>query len=112
MSSADTLAVGALRGAPAAAQPWRLWKTGVAAAALWAAVGAVTLRWPNVEVGFTSWGYTREFGVAALVLAALLLLAAVAGAAHRRPVRALHRAGPWLLALAVAVGLWEVATAK
>lgn len=112
MSSADALAAGALRGAPAAAQPWRLWKTGVVAAALWAAVGGVTLRWPNVEVGFTSWGYTQEFGVAALALAAALLLVAVAGGAHWWPVRALHRAGPWLLALAVAVGVWEVATAK
>ena len=49
---------------------------------------------PNIEVGFTSWSYTREFGVAALALAALLLLAAVsgreqaagAGAAPRRTV--------------------------
>ncbi|MBB1624840.1 ABC transporter permease [Achromobacter sp. UMC71] len=112
MSSADALAVGGLRGDAPAAQPWRLWKTGVAAAALWAAVGGVTLRWPNVEVGFTSWGYTREFGVAALALATVLLLVAVAGVAHWRPVRALHRAGPWLLALAVAVGAWEIATAK
>ena len=112
MSSADALAAGGLRGAPTAAQPWRLWKTGVAAAALWAVVGGLTLRWPNVEVGFTSWGYTQEFGVAALALAAVLLLVAVAGVAHWRPVRALHRAGPWLLVLAVAVGVWEVATAK
>ena len=49
MSSADALAAGGLRGAPTAAQPWRLWKTGVAAAALWAVVGGLTLRWPNVE---------------------------------------------------------------
>ena len=112
MSSADALAVGALRGAPAAAHPWRLWKTGVVAAALWAAVGAVTLRWPNVEVGFVSWGYTREFGIAALVLAAVLLLAAVAGADRRRPLRALYRGGPWLVLLALAVGAWEIATAK
>lgn len=112
MSSADALAVAALRGAPAAAHPWRLWKTGVVAAALWAAVGAVTLRWPNVEGGFVSWGYTREFGIAALVLAALLLLVAVAGAGRRRPARALHRGGPWLVLLALAVGAWEIATAK
>ncbi len=57
-------------------------------------------------------GYTREFGIAALALAALLLLVAVAGAGQRRPVRALHRGGPWLVLLALAVGAWEIATAK
>lgn len=112
MSSADALTVRAASTGPAVAPGWRLWKTGVIAAALWAAVGGVTLAWPNVEVGFTSWGYTQEFGVAALALAVLLLLAAVSGAENLRLVRALHRAGPWLLALAVAVGAWEIATAK
>ncbi|WP_454673587.1 ABC transporter permease [Achromobacter pestifer] len=113
MSSADALlparAAGAAR-VPGAG--WRLWKTGVAAAVAWAGVGGVTLGWPNVEVGFSSWGYTREFGVAALTLAVLLLLAAVSGVEQARPVRALRRAGPWLVVLAVAVGAWEIATAK
>ena len=92
MSSVDALPARA-----ALAPGWRLWKTGVAAAAVWAGVGGVTLGWPNVEVGFSSWGYTREFGVAALALAALLLLVAVSGVEQARPVRALRRAGPWLL---------------
>ncbi|CAB3902516.1 MULTISPECIES: ABC transporter permease [Achromobacter] len=111
MSSADVLHAPAA-GVNPPARDWRLWKTGIAAAALWAGVGGVTLAWPNVEVGFSSWGYTREFGAAALALALLLLLAAAPGAGQLRAVRALHRAGPWLAALAVAVGAWEIATAK
>jgi len=111
MSSADASLPA--RGAALSAAPgWMPWKTGVAAAALWAGVGALTLAWPNVEVGFSSWGYTREFGVAALVLAVLLLLLAASGAEQPRAVRAVRRAGPWLLALAIAVGAWEIATAK
>lgn len=110
MSSVDALPTRAAGAAPASG--WRLWKTGTAAAAVWAGVGGVTLGWPNVEVGFSSWGYTREFGVAALGLAVLLLLVAVSGVEQARPVRALRRAGPWLLALAFAVGAWEIATAK
>jgi len=47
----------------------------VAAAAVWAGVGGVTLGWPNVEVGFSSWGYTQEFGVAKDSLDAKLILA-------------------------------------
>lgn len=111
MSSADVLHAPAA-GTNPPLRDWRLWKTGIAAAVLWAGVGGVTLAWPNVEVGFSSWGYTREFGAAALALAVLLLLAAVPGAGQLRPVRALYRAGPWLVALAVAVGAWEIATAK
>ncbi|WP_436408636.1 ABC transporter permease [Achromobacter insolitus] len=111
MSSADVLP-GAAAGAPSAMHHGRLWKTGIAAAVLWAGVGGVTLAWPNVEVGFSSWGYTREFGAAALALAIVLLLAAAPGAGQLRAVRALHRAGPWLAALAVAVGAWEITTAK
>ncbi len=111
MSSADVLP-GAAAGAPSAMHHGRLWKTGIAAAVLWAGVGGVTLAWPNVEVGFSSWGYTREFGAAALALAIVLLLAAAPGAGQLRAVRALHRTGPWLAALAVAVGAWEITTAK
>ena len=109
MSSADAaLAASAARAPAGAARApgWRLWKTGAVAAALWAGVGGLTLGLPNIEVGFTSWSYTREFGVAALALAALLLLAAVSGREQARPAQALRRAGPWFAALAVAVGGW------
>ena len=93
MSSADAALAASAARAPAGARApgWRLWKTGAVAAALWAGVGGLTLGLPNIEVGFTSWSYTREFGVAALALAALLLLAAVSGREQARPAGAAPR---------------------
>ncbi|OWT72813.1 MULTISPECIES: ABC transporter permease [unclassified Achromobacter] len=134
MSSADT----ALAVADAAAtvrRPGRLWLTGLAAALLWAAVGGLTLSWPNQEVGFKEWGYTREFGLAAVAWAVLLAVVALScavthgklgqakavaragtsftpGSWLRIAAQRLQRAGPWLVLLAVLVGIWEVVTAK
>ena len=69
------VAAAAAEAAPprAAAGPGGLWATGLLAAAAWVALGLLTLLWPNKEVGFSDWAFTREFGVAALVVAALLL---------------------------------------
>ncbi|ALM86494.1 ABC transporter permease [Bordetella sp. N] len=113
MSSADT-ALGVGAAAASSQRPARLWLTGLGAGLLWAAVGVLTLSWPNQEVGFKEWGYTREFGLAAVSVAVLLGLLAVSGAAYRPwpLVRRVQRAGPWLVLLAVLVGIWEVVTAK
>jgi len=96
----------------AAAAPSGLWTTGLLAAAAWVALGLLTLLWPNKEAGFTDWAFTREFGVAALVVAALLLAISVLGARAGRVARALRPAGQWLVALAVVLALWETFTAK
>ncbi|WP_233238438.1 ABC transporter permease [Bordetella sp. LUAb4] len=116
MSSVDTTLTVADAAAPVR-RPGRLWLTGLAAALLWAAVGGLTLSWPNQEVGFKEWGYTREFGLAAVAGAVLLLVVAVSGAVHEAAgasaaAQRLRRAGPWLVLLAVLVGVWEVVTAK
>ncbi|OAK55342.1 sulfonate ABC transporter permease [Variovorax paradoxus] len=96
----------------AAAAPSGPWATGLLAAAAWVALGLLTLLWPNKEAGFTDWAFTREFGVAALVVAALLLAISVLGARAGRVARALRPAGQWLVALAVVLALWETLTAK
>lgn len=96
----------------AAAAPSGFWATGLLAAAAWVALGLLTLLWPNKEAGFTDWAFTREFGVAALVVAALLLAISVLGARAGRVARALRPAGQWLVALAVVLALWETFTAK
>ncbi len=96
----------------AAAGPGGLWATGLLAAAAWVALGLLTLLWPNKEVGFSDWAFTREFGVAALVVAALLLAVSVLGARAGRLAQALRPAGQWLVALAVVLALWETFTAK
>ncbi|VVE70251.1 sulfonate ABC transporter permease [Pandoraea anapnoica] len=92
-----------------------LWGVGFAAALAWAAFGALTLRWPNKVVGFSDWAFTDELGVFALAVAALLALLSVAGRATPPLLRlreALTGAGPWLVAIAVALSAWEILTAK
>lgn len=97
----------------AAAGPrYRPWWTGLLAAVAWAALSGLTLSWENAAVGFSEWAYTREFGWLAAAVAVLL---AVAGLVPRiwPPVGArLRAAGPWLVAIALGLGVWEVLTAK
>jgi NitT/TauT family transport system permease protein len=87
----------------------RTWWVGGAAALAWAASGALTLLLPNHAAGFSDWLYTPEFGIAELVVAALLLVLSLPtplALARLRP------AGPWLIALAFGFGAWELFTAK
>jgi NitT/TauT family transport system permease protein len=95
----------------------RVWLTGLAAAFAWAAFGAITYNVPNKIVGFSDWAYTDELGIGAWAVAALFALAALAvpvlertagGSAYSSP----RRAGPWLVVLPLALGAWEVLTAK
>ena len=39
--------------------------------------GALTLAWPNREVGFSDWNFTTEFGVLALGIAVAVLAQAI-----------------------------------
>ena len=96
---------------PPAAAPGRLrfWWTGSAAALAWGLTGALTLRLPNKAAGFSDWLYTDEFGIAAFVVAALLLALALPGP---RWLFRIRPAGPWLIALGVGFGAWELLTAK
>jgi NitT/TauT family transport system permease protein len=89
-----------------------VWRAGIAGAAAWLALGALTLAWPNREIGFSDWNFTREFGLAALVVAALLLALALFGASLDRVVNRLRFAGPWLIAAPLLLALWEALTAK
>lgn len=89
-----------------------VWSTGLLAAFAWAALGLLTLLWPNKEVGFNDWAFTREFGIAALVVAALLFAIALLGDRAGKATRTLRPAGQWLVALAVVLALWEIGTAK
>ena len=85
-----------------------LWTGGLFAGALWLALAALVALWPNRR----PWAFTEELA-AAFALAALALAAAAVGPrlTGRRPAR-LERSGPWLIAAAVALAAWEVATAK
>ena len=92
--------------------PTGIWRTGVLAAAGWLGLGALTLAWPNREVGFSDWAFTTELGVAAVVAGLLLAAVALAGARAGRVGRTLRPAGRWLIAAPLLLALWEALTAK
>jgi NitT/TauT family transport system permease protein len=84
----------------------RLWRCGILAAVAWLAIAALAEQWPDSgEVGPT----TLFAGCTAAV--GLGLLGATFASSHLDLPR-LFRAGPWLVALALLLGAWEVASAK
>lgn len=116
MTSASTSLQVVAGGPPApraATAAWpRIWRTGLLAAGAWLALGALTWLWPNKEIGFNDWAYTQEFAALCAVVAALLLLVSVVGEHLGRLFRWLQPAGAWLVAAPLALGFWEVITAK
>ncbi len=73
---------------------------GLTAAAAWFAVAALTSAWPDAE----EWERTGELASLLAVVGGGLALASL--------LRRAQRAWPWMLALALGVAAWEVATAK
>jgi NitT/TauT family transport system permease protein len=66
-------------------------------------------------IGFSDWAFTTELGIAALLVGAVLLvlaLAALLAGPLRTAQETLRPAGPWLIVLPLALGAWEVLTAK
>ena len=80
----------------------------------WAALAALTWLWPNQAHGLSDWAYTREFALLCGLVALLVLVLSLSlvGGRGGRAVALLSSAGPWLVALPTALGLWEVLTAK
>jgi NitT/TauT family transport system permease protein len=86
----------------------RVWSGALAAGALWLGVGALTVGWPDAD----DWAYTDELAAAAAAFGALLLLAGLLDGRPGVLFKRLRGSVPWLIALAVAVALWEVLVAK
>ena len=79
------------------------------AAAAWSMVAALTAFWPDKLE--SDWAYTGTLAAACGALAVALVMVAFAGV--RFPVlQRLQRLSPWLVALALFLGAWEVVTAK
>ena len=87
--------------------PGTVWRHGLAAAALWAGVAALTWAWPDAD----DLGRTELLAAAAAAIGAALALAAVSARVRPLPA-ALRHAGPWLIVLAAGLGGWELVTAK
>ena len=119
-ASVATAAPSAAPRAAAAAAPQRtavapvpaIWWTGVAAAVAWAALGLLTHLWPNKPAGFSEWAFTEEFAIGAGAVALILVVAAFVPAALGRAGARVSPAGPWLVAIATGLAVWEVFTAK
>ena len=90
----------------------KFWWTGLAAGLSWAVLGALTHAWPNKVVGFSDWAYTSEFAWFSIAVATVLGTLGVAPGLAGPVTERLRGAGPWLVAIAVVLSLWEVFTAK
>ena len=89
-----------------------VWWTGLAAALAWLALGVLTALWPNKPAGFNDWTYTAEFAWLALGVAGGLLALGLAPGLTAPITSRVRVAGPWLIALAAGLALWEIVTAK
>ncbi|MCV4282421.1 ABC transporter permease [Pseudomonas capsici] len=105
MSSAEasTLASEETRGS------FNFWKQGAVAVFAWILVAALTLYLPNAT---RKWPMTEGLANLCLAIALLILLAGIAGRWSDGLGRRVQAAGPWLIALPVLLGIWEVLTAK
>lgn len=103
-------ALAAGEGTSATRRVW--WRSGALAVLAWAALAALTLAWPNKPAGFGDWAYTQEFGLAAGLVALALLVPVLLEARAGRLAAALRPAGPWLVALPLLLGAWQLVTAK
>jgi sulfonate transport system permease protein len=81
----------------------------MAAAAAWLALAMLTAFWSDVPE--SDWAYTGDLAAACGALALALALAAFAGVRFAGLQR-VQRLSPWLIALALFLGAWEVVTAK
>ncbi|MDR1350431.1 MAG: ABC transporter permease subunit [Zoogloeaceae bacterium] len=104
----------------AANNPWkknfRFYWFGLLAIAAWGLLGAITLAWPNQPAGFEDWAYTAEFGIAALVVAALWLFFTISASVRngflQRASNLFRHSAPWIVVSALLLTLWEILTAK
>ncbi|GFM65439.1 sulfonate ABC transporter permease [Pseudomonas cichorii] len=85
------------------------WKLGAVAVFAWILVAALTLYLPNAT---RKWPMTEGLANLCLAIALLILLAGIAGRWSDGLARRAQAAGPWLIALPVLLGIWEVLTAK
>jgi len=94
---------------PAARRPVQFWLQGTLAVAAWIGVSALIRYWPNAS---RTWPMTDGLARLALAVAALIVVAGIAGRWWPGLGRRLRGAGAWLIALPVLLGVWELLTAK
>ena len=105
MSSAEWIEVVA----PIKASSPRLWLSGLVAPSAWIAAAALVAWWPNAT---RQWPMTQGLANLCLGIAALIILAVMLGRWSERLARRMRSYGAWLIALPIALSLWELFTAK
>jgi NitT/TauT family transport system permease protein len=105
--SATVLSAG-IAGSRSRAAP--AWPVGWVAAVAWFGIAALIMVWPDADdLGRTPLLAAVATGFGGVILLLALLSTSPRLAPHLEPFRA---AGPWLLVLALALGAWELVTAK
>ncbi len=89
-----------------------VWKPGLVAALAWFALAALVQFWPNKEIGFSEWAYTQEFAIVTAAIAVLLLVISFASERLGAFFQRIKPLGPWLVAGAVLLAIWQIVTAK
>lgn len=87
----------------------RAWIGGVAAAVVWLGVALLTAFWPDAPD--SDWEYTGHLAIVFAAVGTGLAFTTFAGLRFAAWQRA-QRAAPWLVALAVLLGVWQAVTAK
>ena len=81
---------------------------GLAVVAAWIAAASLTILWPDED----TWDYTQTLAILLAIIAGLLALLVAAEPFSPKLSARLKDKGPWLMALAILVSLWQVLTAK
>lgn len=82
---------------------------GATVVAAWVAVALLISYWPNAV---RNWPMTQGLANVCVAVAALFILLSLLGLRFSRLGQRLKNAGPWLIALPVLLGIWELLTAK
>ena len=88
---------------------FKVWWQGVAVVGAWLAVALLISYWPNAT---RNWPMTQGLANLCVGIAALFIVLSLLGRKIARLGLRLRNAGPWLIALPVLLGIWELLTAK
>lgn len=87
----------------------KVWWQGAGVVLAWVAVALLISYWPNAT---RNWPMTQGLANLCVGVAAAFIVLSLLGRRFAKLSRRLRGAGPWLIALPVLLGLWELLTAK
>ncbi|WP_454843549.1 ABC transporter permease [Pseudomonas gorinensis] len=87
----------------------KVWWQGVAVVVAWLAMALLISYWPNAT---RHWPMTQGLANLCVVIATLFVVLSVVGRKVATLGRRLRKAGAWLIALPLLLGIWELLTAK